>query len=258
MNKKFPKDNNPLTPIYGINPILEFLNSDLEKGESQLFIHKINEVSPGVEKIIKLSKKLSVQFRFVERDFFHKVLVNHQGVCLDIPRQNFYKSADIIDDMVLNSEGVPLCFLMLDGITDVRNFGSIIRSAAAMNVSAIITPENNSAPINDGSIRTSTGGVFHIPIIQANNIKDIIYLLQSLDFEVISCTERGKNSLGATPFHYRTVFLLGSEEKGINPSLIKLSDKTVKIPLSDKISSLNVSVSAGIFMQDFNRQHFIK
>ena len=142
-----------------------------------------------------------------------------------------------------------LAYLLLDGITDTRNFGAIIRTSLAANVSGIIISQNNSAPINSDVVKTSAGAVFKIPIARVNNLKDAIIYLNSLGISIFSLSERGTNTIYDVNYKKSIGLILGSEDKGISKGILKLSDDVIKIPISAEIDSLNVSsaLSAVIF-----------
>ena len=146
-------------------------------------------------------------------------------------------------------------FILLDGITDPRNVGAILRSCAATGVNGVIIPQTGSAPINDTSIKTSSGGAFTVPISRVNHLKDALFLLKSYDIQVIALSEKATQNLFDTKIKNASALIIGSEEKGIQKSLLKLCDIAIKIPMEEKIDSLNVSVACGIVLYEKIRQH---
>ena len=145
-------------------------------------------------------------------------------------------------------------FILLDGITDVRNFGAIIRTAVASNVAGIIISQSNSAPINSDVVKTSAGTLFNIPISKVNNLKDAIMHLKASNIEIISLTEKAKKSIYERKIDKPVAIILGSEDKGISNSLLTLSDDKIHIPISNKIDSLNVSVAFSIMVFEIVKQ----
>ena len=145
-------------------------------------------------------------------------------------------------------------FILLDGITDVRNFGAIIRTAVAANVAGIIISQSNSAPINSDVVKTSAGTLFNMPICKVNNLKDAIMHLKASDIEIISLTEKAKKSIYERKIDKPVAIILGSEEKGISNSLLNISDDKISIPISNKIDSLNVSVAFSVMVFEIVKQ----
>ena len=144
--------------------------------------------------------------------------------------------------------------LILDQINDVRNFGAIIRTAEVSGVDAIIIQNKSSAPINADTIKTSAGGVFNVPICKVSHIKDAIYHLKSSKIMVIAASEKAEKNIYDLSLKNSLAIIMGSEERGISPSVLKLSDEIVKLPMFGKIESLNVSVASGIFLYEVIRQ----
>lgn len=144
--------------------------------------------------------------------------------------------------------------LILDQVNDVRNFGAIIRTAEISGVDGIIIQNNSSAPINSDTIKTSAGAIFNIPICKVNHIKDAIYHLKSIDISIVSASEKANKNVYDVDFTKPVAVIMGSEQRGINKSIINLSDEVVKLPMYGKIQSLNVSVACGVFLYEVVRQ----
>ena len=144
--------------------------------------------------------------------------------------------------------------LILDQVNDVRNFGAIIRTAEISGVDGIIIQNSSSAPINSDTIKTSAGAIFNIPICKVNHIKDAIYHLKSIDIFIVSTSEKANKNIYDVDFTKPVAVIMGSEQRGINKSIINLSDEVVKLPMYGKIQSLNVSVACGVFLYEVVRQ----
>ena len=144
--------------------------------------------------------------------------------------------------------------LILDQVNDVRNFGAIIRTAEISGVDGIIIQNSSSAPINSDTIKTSAGAIFNIPICKVNHIKDAIYHLKSIDISIVSASEKANKNVYDIDFTKPVAVIMGSEQRGINKSIINLSDEVVKLPMYGKIQSLNVSVACGVFLYEVVRQ----
>ena len=236
--------------IFGIRTVIEAINSGttidkvfLQKGlrgelfqelESLLRKEDINTSYVPVEKLNRLSDK------------------NHQGVVAQISPIEFHD----LDNLVLNviESGKTPLFLLLDQLSDVRNFGAIIRTAECTGVNGIIIQKKGGAPVNGDTVKTSAGAVFKVPICKVDHIKDAMFHLQASGIKVIAATEKTNNTLYDVSFKEPCAIIMGSEGKGISPSILKLADATAKLPLLGDIESLNVSVACGAFLYEVFRQ----
>lgn len=160
---------------------------------------------------------------------------------------------DVVQEILEEPSKTPL-FLLLDQITDARNFGAIIRTAECCGVHAIIVQNKGGAPVNADTVKTSAGAVFKIPICKVNHIKDAIYYMQSSGIHVVAATEKTEDTLYEVDFKLPTALIMGSEEKGVNPSVLKIVDAKAKLPMYGTIGSLNVSVACGAFLYEILRQ----
>ena len=238
--------------IYGIRSIIEAIESSKEV--STVYLLKSDSHQSSLFKsLVRLLEYNSIKYSFVPKERFRKYNNrNHQGaVALLSPIKLL-----TIDELILNSfkGDLPKTYLLLDGITDTRNFGAIIRTAVGANVDGMIIPQNNSAPVNSDVVKTSSGGVFKIPIARVNNIKDAIFHLNSLDIDIISLSEKGEKTIYESNFKKSIAIVMGSEEKGISKSVLNLSNEILRIPLNSKIDSLNVSVAFSAVAFEIIRQ----
>jgi 23S rRNA (guanosine2251-2'-O)-methyltransferase len=238
------------TQIFGLRAILEAINSGetiekvfLQKGlkgdlfnELETLIRKenINSSYVPIEKLNRLTSK------------------NHQGAVAQISPIAFHD----IEELVLNvvESGKTPLFVLLDQISDVRNFGAIIRTAECTGVNGIIIQKKGGAPVNGDTIKTSAGAVFKVPICKVDHIKDAMFYLQASGIKVIAATEKTDNTLYDVTFKEPCAIIMGSEGRGINPSVLKLVDDKAKLPLLGEIESLNVSVACGVFLYEVVRQ----
>lgn len=238
------------TQIFGIRAIIEAINSDttvdkvfLQKGlKGELFTEleallRKQDISTSyvpIEKLNRLTKK------------------NHQGVIGQISPIAFYDLENLVLS-VLESGKTPM-FLLLNQLSDVRNFGAIIRTAECTGVDGIIIQKKGGAPVNGDTIKTSAGAVFKIPICKVDHIKDAVFYMQASGIKVIAATEKTNDSLYDVSFVEPCAIIMGSEGKGINPSTLKIVDAKAKLPLLGSIESLNVSVACGAFLYEAVRQ----
>jgi 23S rRNA (guanosine2251-2'-O)-methyltransferase len=238
------------TKIFGIRAVIEaikaakpidkvFLQNGLSGnlfGELEHLIRQegINHSYVPAEKINRLSKD------------------NHQGVIAQISPVSFH-DLDYLISEVLESGKTPL-FLILDQISDVRNFGAIIRTAECTGVQGIVIQKKGGAPINGDTVKTSAGAVFNVPICKVDHVKDAIYHFQASGIQVIAATEKTSQTLYDIDFKQGTAIIMGSEGRGINPSVLKIVDHSAKLPLLGNIDSLNVSVACGAILYEVVRQ----
>ena len=235
--------------IYGIRAVIEAINS--KKDIDKVFI-QTRLKGKLIGQLESLIRKNKINFSYVPKQKLDRLSKkNHQGV---IARISPIKLLDLDQiDSIITKNGAPL-LLILDQINDVRNFGAIIRTAEVAGVTAVVIQNSSSAPINSDTIKTSAGAIFNIPIFKVNHIKDAIYHFKSLGISIVSASEKADKNLYDTDFKKPVAIVIGSENKGINKSVLKISDEIVKLPMYGKIESLNVSVASGIFLYEAIRQ----
>ena len=238
------------TTIFGIRAIIEAIKSGenidkifLQKGlRGELFIEleqlinkeRLNASYVPVEKLNRLTK------------------MNHQGAVAQIAPIEFHDLEELVMSTV-ESGKAPL-FLLLDQLSDVRNFGAIIRTAECTGVSGIVIQKKGGAPVNGDTVKTSAGAIFKIPICKVDHIKDAVFHMQASGIKVIAATEKTEQNLYDVSFTEPCAIIMGSEGKGINPSILKVVDEKAKLPILGEIESLNVSVACGAFLYEAVRQ----
>ena len=237
------------TEIYGIRAVTEAINSS--KDIDKVFI-QTGLKGKLIGQLESLIRKNKINFSYVPTQKLDRLSKkNHQGVIARIAPIKFYTIDNFSE--VLEKSNNPFV-LILDQINDVRNFGAIIRTAEISGVDGIIIQNSSSAPVNSDTIKTSAGAIFNIPICKVNHIKDAIYHLQSMNISIISASEKSEKNIYDVDLKGPLAIIMGSEQKGINKSVINLSNESVKLPMYGKIESLNVSVACGIFLYEVVRQ----
>tara|TARA_S200000501_G_scaffold362222_1_gene391456 strand:+ start:459 stop:1187 length:729 start_codon:yes stop_codon:yes gene_type:complete len=237
--------------IYGIRSIIEAIDSSKEI--SRVYLSKSLTSNSLSKSLIRLLESKNIKFTYVPKQKFFKYgNKNHQGAIAFLSPVQFLSIQELIKLSYNNK--MPQTYLLLDGITDTRNFGSIIRTSLAAEVSGIIIAQNNSAPINSDVVKTSSGAAFKIPIARVKNLKDAILHLKSLDILIISLSEKARNTIYNSNFKKTLAIIMGSEEKGISKSIMSLSDSILKVPISSSIDSLNVSVAFSAVVFEIIRQ----
>lgn len=238
------------TTLYGIRAILEAI--DAEKSLDKVFLQKglRGDLFSHLEKQLRLK---NINHSYVPVEKLNRLTTNnHQGAVAQIAPINFHDLDELITT-VLSTKKNPL-FLILDQLSDVRNFGAIIRTAECTGVDGIIISKKGSAPINGDTIKTSAGAVFNIPICKVDHIKDAIFYFQGSGIEIIAATEKTNHSLYDVDFRRGCAIVMGSEGNGISPSVLKIANQKAKLPMFGHIASLNVSVACGAFLYEAVRQ----
>lgn len=236
--------------IYGTRAIIEAIESGKEV--DKLFVQKDvrNELS---SELLKLCRDLSIPVQRVPIEKLNRITrKNHQGAIAYLSSVVFSSLENLISEAYQKGE-IPL-FIMLDRITDVRNFGAIARTAECAGVHGIIVPSRGTAQIGSDAMKTSAGALNYMPICRAENLKLTIKNLQENGVQVIACSEKASNTIYQTDFSVPLVLLMGSEEDGISPEYLKLCDGQAKLPITGRIESLNVSVATGIITYEVVRQ----
>ncbi|MCG2459819.1 23S rRNA (guanosine(2251)-2'-O)-methyltransferase RlmB [Flavobacteriaceae bacterium F89] len=236
--------------IYGIRAVMEAIHAheDIDK----IFIQKglKSELSRELETLIR-KKNISVSYVPIEK--LNRITKdNHQGVIASISPISFYKMEQLVEEVVAKKD-LPL-FLLLDQLSDVRNFGAIIRTAECTGVDGIIIQKKGAAPVTADTVKTSAGAAFKVPIAKVDHLKDAVFYLQASGIKVIAATEKTEHTLYDVSFSEPCAIVMGAEDTGISPSLLKASDATAKLPLLGEIASLNVSVACGVFLYEVVRQ----
>lgn len=238
------------THIFGIRAIMEAVNAneDIDK----VFLQSGLKGDLALE-LEALLKEREIAYSFVPFEKLNRITkMNHQGAIASIAPISFANFEKVVDK-IIESNKTPL-FLILDHITDVRNFGAIIRTAECTGVDAIIIPNKGGAPVNADTVKTSAGGVFNIPICKIAHVKDAIYYLQGSGVKVVAATEKTSQSIYEISLNQPIAIVIGAEDTGISSSILKITDELAMLPLKGKISSLNVSVACGIFLYEVIRQ----
>ena len=236
--------------VYGTRAIIEAINAG--KDIDKIYLQKglSNPLSKELEGLIK-EKSISVSY--VPQEKLNKLSSqNHQGAVASISPIQFQDFSVVIDTL-LEAEK-PALILLLDQLSDVRNFGAIIRTAECTGVDAIIIPKSGGAPVTEDTIKTSAGAIFNLPICKVDHLKDALFYLQGSGVQVIAATEKTDEVLYDINFTKPSAIIMGSEGKGVTEGLLKLVDKKAKLPMHGKISSLNVSVACGAFLYEAVRQ----
>lgn len=235
--------------IFGIRPVAEAIEArkQIEKlyirkgADGQLmtelrdlcFRHHIHVQEVPVEKLNRLTHG------------------NHQGVVAQIASIEYATIEDIFERVP--DDETPLV-VIFDGVTDVRNFGAIARSAECAGAHGLIVPLKNAAPVNAEAIRSSAGALTSIPVCRVGSIRNTIKMLQTEGYQIVAATEKSHKLLYDADFTRPTAIVMGNEERGISKEVMKLCDEQLAIPMIGHIESLNVSAAAAVMLFEVVRQ----
>lgn len=205
------------------------------------------------ESIINRCKERAIPFTFVPVEKLDRLTnVNHQGVVGLHAEISYQKYEDIIP--FLFEKGLtPLC-VILDRVTDVRNFGAIARTAEGLGAHCIIIPDRGAAQINTEAIKTSAGALGRLPICRTDNLSGAIGFLKMSGLKMVAASEKGSIQLYQADLRGPLGIVMGSEEDGVSNDILEMMDETLKVPMSGETESLNVSVAMGMFIYETTRQ----
>jgi 23S rRNA (guanosine2251-2'-O)-methyltransferase len=239
------------TLIFGIRAVQEALLADkpIDKVYVQLGLQGANyqELSSMINR-----KGIATSFVPLEKLNTLTKFQNHQGIVAKMAPVEYVELEALVEKVVAQKEK-PL-FLLLDQITDVRNFGAIIRTAECTGVDGIIVPKTGSATLGGAGIKTSAGAIFKIPLCKVDHLKDAVYYLQAAGIKVVAATEKTEQTIYEVDLSGGVAIVMGAEDRGINPSVLKVVDEKAKLPLLGEIDSLNVSVACGAVLYEVVRQ----
>lgn len=241
-----------MTKIFGLRAILEAIDSGQEI--EKVYLQK--EIQGSLSKALqhKINEK-NISFSYVPLEKLNKLskFQNHQGAVAKTSSIVFQDLDELLNNLTGDHSTTPL-FLLLDQISDVRNLGAMLRTAECTGVHAVIVPTHGSAPINADAIKTSAGAAFKLKICKVPHVLDAVYLLKAHGIQIVSVTEKTDQSIYDIDFKVPTALVMGSEHKGITPSVLKNSDYKGSLPLAGSIDSLNVSVACGAALYEIVRQ----
>lgn len=236
--------------IYGAWPVMEALKASKEF-EKVLIQHGLrNEV---IKEVISELKHLDIPFQFVPIEKLNRVTrKNHQGIIAYLSPVTFSRIEQLLP--AIYEKGEDPFLLILDKITDVRNFGAILRTASCTGVHAVVIPVKGSALLNSDTVKSSAGAIYTLPICRSENLKDSIEYLKNSGLKILAATEKGEEVYYNEKLTGPVALIMGSEGEGISPEYLKRSDLLVRIPMVGTIDSLNVSVAAGVLLYEIFRQ----
>lgn len=236
--------------VYGIHAISEAISAGKEL--NKIIIQRGN-ASPLLNNLLKQAREAGIPLQQVPKESnIFPSNKNHQGVLAYISPVHYYKLEDVLPQLF--EEGKTPFILVLDRVTDIRNFGAIARSAFCGGVHAIVIPDSGSAQVNEDAIKTSAGALMKIPVCREKNMKSTMELLNQSGILTIGCSEKGKDLLHKVDMTVPVAVIMGNEETGISDDVLKRCTELARIPMDFGVQSLNVSVAAGIAVYEVVRQ----
>lgn len=249
-NRNNRRQAEPGDMIFGIFPVLEALRSGAEPDKILL---QQGLKTPHLAELRELTAKTEVPVQVVPREKLDRMTrANHQGVIGLMSPVAFAPLEEVLNRVF--EQGRDPFFLLLDRVTDVRNFGAICRTAECSGVDAVIVPSRGSARIGADALKTSAGALMNLPVCRSANLKDTIDYLKASGLRVFACTEKGKTSIFEAQIEGPVLIMMGSEEDGISPEYLKRADEQLLIPMFGKTGSLNVSVATALMLYEVVRK----
>ena len=236
--------------IFGVRAVIEAIEAGKE----------IDKILVKKDIQSELSKELFAALKgtniFIQRVPVERInritTKNHQGVIAFVSAVTYYKVEDVVP--TLFEEGKVPFFVMLDGVTDVRNFGAIARTCDCAGVDAIIIPSRNSVSVNADAMKTSAGALHTLPVCKEQSLTTAIKYLKDSGFKIVAATEKGDYDYTKANYKDPLCIIMGAEDTGVSYDHLALCDEWIKIPLFGKIESLNVSVAAGVLIYEAVKQ----
>ncbi len=236
--------------IFGLRAIIEAIEAgkDIDK-----ILVKTDFNGDLARELLGKAKSYGILVKRVPQEKLNRITMkNHQGAIAILAAVPYQKLDNIIPS--LYEEGKTPLIIVLDGVTDIRNFGAISRTACCAGADAIVIPSHNSVPITADAIKTSAGALFHIPVCRERNTLDAVRQLKENGYKIVAATEKGAENYTKINYTVPVAIVMGAEETGISEEVLRLSDDLAAIPIIGEISSLNVSVAAGIMIYEAVRQ----
>lgn len=237
--------------IYGVHPVIEAIEAG--SPVDKIMVRKGNNHG-RIGEMRNLARDKNIPFQVVPEEKIQRMVPDgiHQGVVAFIAAISYQPLEEII--ITVTDRGETPFFIMLDGVTDVRNFGAIARTAECLGAHAVIVPTQGAAAGNADAIKVSAGALHHLPVCRVNNLVDAMLMLEAYGIETLACTEKSEQHIFGTDLTGPLCVIMGAEDKGISNPILKRATWLAGIPMKGKVSSLNVSVAAGILMAEVFRQ----
>jgi 23S rRNA (guanosine2251-2'-O)-methyltransferase len=236
--------------IYGIHSIFEAIRA--EKNFEKVFIKK-GFKSDLLGELFSFLRENTIPYQYVPVEKLNRITrKNHQGIIALISEIEYVNIEKLIP-LIYEKGEVPFV-VILDRVTDIRNFGAIARTAECAGVDALVIPNKGAAQVSSDAFKTSSGALHSIPVCRTYNLEETIKYLRNSGLQIVAVTEKATDFYYGTDFTSPVALILGAEGRGINKDLLRSADKSVKIPMFGSLGSLNVSVAASVVIYEVVRQ----
>lgn len=236
--------------IFGIRAVIEAIEAG--KQIDKLLIKK-DLHGPLADELLAMVREHRIVAQRVPVERLNRVTrKNHQGVVAYVASVNYYTLEQLVPQFY--EDGILPFVVVLDGITDVRNFGAIARTADCCGVGALVIAERGAASVNADAVKTSAGALMSLPVCRERSIVGAVRFLKDNGYQIVAATEKSKELYTSGKYDGPVAIVMGAEDTGISPEVLALCDTPVAIPMFGRIGSLNVSVAAGVMMYEVVRQ----
>jgi 23S rRNA (guanosine2251-2'-O)-methyltransferase len=236
--------------IFGIHPVSEAVRSG--RTIDKVLVKK-GITNPLIIDLLRHIRSSETAIQYVpEERLFRLAGKNHQGIIGFISEIEYYNIEELVPSVF--EKGKSPIIIVLDRITDVRNFGAIARTAECAGVDAILVPSKGSASINADAIKTSSGALHQIPVCRTNDLTASLKFLRNCGLRLVGASEKAEETYFNIDFTFPFAVIVGAEDKGISPKILRIVDSLVKIPMYGVIRSLNVSIAASLIIYEAVRQ----
>lgn len=236
--------------VYGLRAVIEAIESD--KNIDKILVSKDLSGELAKELFTKI-KDYGVVTKKVPVEKLNRITMkNHQGAIAFLTPVTYHSLEHLVP--ALYEEGKSPVIIVLDGLTDTRNFGAIGRTADCAGVDAIVIPRNGSVSVTPDAMKTSAGGLLYVPVCRERDTLSAVRFLKENGYKIVGATEKGARSYTDVNYKDPVAIVMGCEETGISEAVLRQCDDLAAIPILGKIGSLNVSVAAGIMMYEVVRQ----
>lgn len=243
----------PKNYVYGIRAVIEAIDSG--KDIDKVMIRR-DLTGDLIRELMAKIKEYDIPMQKVPQEKLNRITMkNHQGAIALLSPVKYQRLEHLVP--LFYEEGRNPLVLILDGITDTRNFGAIGRSADCAGVDAIVIPERNSVSVTPDALKTSAGGLFYVPVCREKSIVEAVRYLRDNGYRIVAATEKGAEDYTKADYTVPVAIVMGNEETGIGDEVLRMSDDLAAIPMRGNIGSLNVSVAAGVMLYEAVRQRMI-
>lgn len=236
--------------VFGIRAVMEAIQADKEIDKILVKRELQGELAKELKEVLR-GRQIPVQ-KVPQERLDRITRKNHQGVIAFMSAITYQRLEDIVP--FLYEQGKDPFIVLLDGVTDVRNFGAIARTCECAGVDAIVIPQKGSVTVNADAIKTSAGALHTLPVCKENSINQAIRFLQQSGVKVYAASEKGAEYYTNVAYEGPVAIVMGAEDVGVSPENIRLCDQMVSIPQFGTIGSLNVSVAASVMIYEVVRQ----